>query len=120
MPISFKINKIVIIFLLVFLALANFILFGYNSAPPDGDAVDYITYGRNLALGNGYSIDGKTFSTLREPAYSFFLFFIFKLFGIENLIAVKIFQAILLALTAFFVYLSFELYGRKKAGLIAA
>lgn len=121
MLISFKFSKIAIFFLLAFLALANFALFGFSSVPPDGDAIGYIAYGKNLALGNGYrSIDEKTFDTFREPVYPLFLFFIFKLFSIGNLTAVKIFQAILLALTAFFVYLSFELYDRKKAGLITA
>lgn len=112
--------KIVIFFLLAILAFANFFLFGFNNAPIGGDAVQYVAYGKNLALGNGYSLDGKTFDVLREPGYPFFLFFIFKLFGVGNLLAVKIIQTLLLALTAFFVYLSFELYGKKRAGLIAA
>jgi 4-amino-4-deoxy-L-arabinose transferase-like glycosyltransferase len=120
MPISFKFSKKIIFFLLIFLAFANFILFGYNGAPPDGDGIQYVAYGKNLALGNGYSIDGKTFDIFREPGYPFFLFFIFKLFGIENLLAVKIIQTMLLALTAFFVFLIFELYDRKKIGFITA
>ncbi len=113
-------NSVVIFLLLAFLAFGNFILFGFSSMAPDGDAVGYIAYGENLALGKGYSIDGETFDVVREPAYPFFLFFIFKIFGIGNLTAVKIFQAILLALIAFFVYLSFKLYGREKTGLITA
>jgi len=112
-------NKIIIFFLLVFLAFANFALFGFNENSFPADSDQNIAYGINLALGNGYSIDGKTFDIAREPGCPFFLFFIFKLFGVGNLLAVKIIQTILLALTAFFVYLVFELYGRKKAGLVA-
>lgn len=113
-------NKKVIFFLLVFLAFANFFLFGFNEVLPAADAAQYVSYGKNLALGNGYSLDGKTFDTLREPGYPFFLFFIFKLFGTGNLFAVKIIQTILLALSAFFIYLIFEMYSHKNTGLIAA
>jgi len=113
-------NKVAVLGILICLAFINLALFGFNPAPPSGDSVDYNAYAKNLALGNGYTDDGSSFSIYREPGYPFFISLIYRTFGIENFKAVKIIQTLFLALTAFIVYLIFNLYDRKKVGLIAA
>lgn len=113
-------KKSILFFVLIVLVGINFALFGFNQALPSGDASNYYDYGRNIALGNGYTLDGKTFSALREPGYPFFVAAIFKIFGIGNLTAVKIIQVLLLAAAAYFICLCFELYGEKTKGLLAA
>ncbi len=112
-------NRLAVLGILICLAFINLGLFGFNPAPPSGDSVDYNAYAKNLALGNGYT-DGSSFSTYREPGYPFLISLIYKIFGIENFMALKIIQTLFLALTAFVVYLVFDLYDRKNIGLIAA
>lgn len=104
------------------MAFINLSVFGFNPAPPSGDSVDYNAYAKNLALGNGYtdSNNGGSFSIYREPGYPFFISLIYRTFGIENFVAVGIIQILVLALTAFIVYLIFDLCEKKKTGLIAA
>ena len=85
----------------------SFLLFGLNDYNiPTGDSQQYSAYAQNIALGNGYTMDpvGKVFSAYREPAYPFFVACIYFVFGINNFLAVKIAQVILLAITAFFTF----------------
>lgn len=92
---------------MLLMASLGFILFGFNDYTiPTGDSQQYNAYAQNIALGNGYTMDpvNKVFSAYREPAYPFFVAGIYFLFGINNFLAVKIIQVILLALTAFFTF----------------
>jgi len=103
--------------LLFFLASANFLLFGLNEYTiPSGDSEQYNLYAKNIALGNGYTADseGNGFSLYREPGYSLFVSSIYSLFGVENFLAVKIAQVVLLALISFLIFKLFQIKGYKK------
>ncbi len=84
-----------------------------------GDDSNYNDYATNLVSGKGYSLDGKEFSAFREPGYPIFIAIIYKVAGINNFSAVRVVQIIILGLIGLFIYLSFELYQRKKWGTIA-
>ncbi len=113
-------NKPAVFISLVVLAGISFAFLGYNNAPPVSDARDYYLYAQNMVQGKGYSLDGQTFSTWREPVYPLFLVFFYKLFGPDASLPIKIGQVILVALAAFCVYLIFELSGSKRLGLFVA
>src|SRR3989344_4948448 len=113
-------SKTSIFIILVLLAVINGTIFGLNEIPLTGDPVSYNSYATNLALGNGYHLYDAGFSIYREPAYSFFISIIYRIFGIENFTAVKIVQMFLVAGIAFFIYLSFEYLNYKNTGLMAA
>lgn len=115
-------NNLSILALLLFLASANFLLFGFsNYAAPSGDSEQYNLYAKNIALGNGYTTDseGKGFSLYREPGYPLFVSSVYSLFGIENFLAVKIAQVILLALTSFLIFNLFQVKSYKKLAIVA-
>jgi len=113
-------SKTSIFIILVLLALINGTIFGLNEIPLTGDPVSYNSYAINLALGNGYHLYDAGFSIYREPAYSFFISIVYRIFGVENFIAVKIVQMLLVVGISFFIYLSFEHLNYKNTGLVAA
>lgn len=83
------------------------------------DSAGYDAYATNMVLGHGYSINGSTFSTLREPGYPFFVSVIYKVFGVHNFFAVFAVQTILLGLLGILVYRLFARWGKEYVGLIA-
>ena len=100
-------KKLNIFILMLSITSLSFLLFGLNDYNiPTGDSQQYSAYAQNIALGNGYTMDpvGKVFSAYREPVYPFFVACIYFVFGINNFLAVKIAQVILLAITAFFTF----------------
>lgn len=109
------------IFIILFLiAVVNGTVFGLNEIPLTGDAVEYDSYATNLAIGNGYHLYDTGFSIYREPAYSFFVSIIYRIFGVQNYLAIKFVQIFLVAGIAFFVFLSFKYFNYKNMGLVAA
>lgn len=59
-----------------------------------GDAAEYSTIAVNLAQGHGFSLEGRA-TNIRPPLYPFFLAAVYKVFGNENLTAVRGMQIIL-------------------------
>lgn len=117
-------------FIILSFAVVNFSIFGLThgqgwsdltseNQPLGGDAGEYNTYANNLISRGVYTIGGSGFDNFREPGYPFFLFAIYKVFGLFNFWAVRVAQLILLALIGYFVYLTFLIYGQKKFGLLA-
>ena len=104
---------------MVGVAVLNFILFGLNHIPSWKDAASYSAYAANLALGNGYFADEAASAAWREPGYPFFVAMFYKLFGIENVLAVCFVQAILLGLLGFIIYKIFERAEYWRYGLVA-
>lgn len=113
-------NEFLIFIILFLLAVIGGTIFGLSEIPLTGDAVEYNSYATNLATGNGYNLYDNGFSIYREPAYSFFVYVIYRIFGVQNYLAVKFIQIILVASIAFFVYLSFKYFNYKNTGLVAA
>lgn len=115
-----KINIFVLILLITSL---SFLLFGLNDYTlPTGDSQQYNAYAQNIALGNGYTMDpvDKVFSAYREPVYPFFVASIYSLFGINNFLAVKIVQLILLAITTFFIFKIFNIFKTGPLAIVVA
>lgn len=103
----------------LFLASLNFFIVGVTDVPPKGDAEDYNAYAVNIASGGGYSLDGTTFSPYREPGYPLFVSSIYRVFGIQNFLAVKLAQVFLVAAAAYFLLLSFRLFNIGRPGIVA-
>jgi len=106
--------------LCVGVSIANFLIFGLNHIRSWKDAQQYSTFASNLISGHGYSLDGSTFSTFREPGYPFFLAVLYRIFGNENILAVCFIQSLLLGVLGFLIYKTFEDWGYWKYGLAAA
>ena len=102
---------------LLAISVTNFLVFGLNHIRSWKDASQYSAYASNILQGS-YSFDGQHFSALREPGYPFFLAFLYKIFGNENLLAVCFVQALLLGVLGFFIYSIFTESGYRKIGVI--
>lgn len=105
--------------LLVLVAPAVFLFVGMQLPVIAKDAAQYHSYAINLTTGHGYSIDGATFSTLREPGYPFFLAVIYGIFGAGNLMALVVVQTALLGLLGLLVYRLFVEQQKVLLGLVA-
>jgi len=68
------------------------------------DSLQWNQMALNIIAGKGVIIDTAP-TAYRMPLYSFFLAGIYKVFGAGNLFAVRVIQAVISALTCFFVYL---------------
>ncbi len=115
-------DNIWILNLMLGLAIANFLIFGLSHETGWKDAADYSAYAKNLLLGKGYSLDGVNFNIYREPGVSFYLMPFYKALGIETPVAIftaMYFEAILLGILAFLIYLFMRQFGQGLA-LIAA
>ena len=109
-------NKKLIFPVLIFvIILINSIVFlpKYGSWGEATD-VEYKIIAENMFNGQGFSLNGKK-TMFREPAYPFFLFMIYKIFGV-NFNAVRIIQFILLFAVIYFSYkLSLKLFSVSAA-----
>jgi len=100
----FIISLIIQIFLILFIDI-----------PVEGDAGVYDTIGAKLSDGKGYVLEDGQLTMSREPAYPFFLAFIYSIFG-HSLLAVKLIQIVLFLGTAVFSYkIAYLVFGDKIA-----
>ena len=84
-----------------------------------GDQIGYDTIAYNLTTGNGFSIKPHIPTPIRPPIYPFFLSFIYLIFG-HNYTIVRVFQAILSALTCVVsYYIAKEIFNEKIAKISA-
>lgn len=104
------------IFLLLSLAVS--LLFGFTHTPTWQDAAQYSAYATNLISGNGYSLDGQGFSNFREPGVPFFLALVYGIFGNENVTAVTLVQAVLLACIAMMFFVMLRMIGTPRWGML--
>lgn len=116
-----KDNRVIIFIVLLLLATFTSFLF----RPPVvnvqvNDWWQYNAYAESLAAGHGYTMNSVNFDDFREPGYPVFLAFIYHTFGVKNFTATIAVQIVLLAITAFLVYVIFELYGERTWGRITA
>ena len=104
----------------------------------NADGWEYLAFARNLAQGNGYAYDINDHlqyyddlvkgvphtspvipTSWRPPLYSLFIAIIFLLFG-ENILLLKIIQALLGVVICSFFYLLGRRFFNKNTGLLAA
>lgn len=84
-----------------------------------GDSISYNAFATSIAEGHGYTVDGSTFSSFREPGYPLFVAILYKLFGMQNVAAVFFAQSILLGLLGVIVYRIFAREGEEYVGYVA-
>lgn len=108
-------KKLIFPALIFIIILINSLIFlpKYGSWEEATD-VEYKIIAENMFNGNGFSLNGQK-TMFREPAYPFFLFTIYKIFGI-NFNAVRIIQFVLLFAAIYLSYkLSLKLFGASAA-----
>lgn len=115
MSISIILKKYWFPVLIIFIVIANSFIFlpkyGAWGGPSD---VEYNEIAINMASGDGFSISGER-TMFREPAYPFFLFLNYKIFGV-NTNAVRAGQFILLFLIIYLTYIiSYKIFGTLTA-----
>lgn len=113
----------ILLFLCIFCILYSLFFISIYKYPILGDGRTYYIYGENLYKGNGYSYHEFapfTQSNLREPGYPFFIYGLFKIFGVSK-IAIQIAQAILNGIIVLVAYkLANLIFDNRKIALTAA
>lgn len=112
----------VCLFGIIALCLATSLLYAYlrpASILPEKDSVHYDAIGLNLALGQGFSLDGEKPTALRGPVYPLFLAGIYALAG-HNYQAVWAVQVILHLVNCWLIFLLAKTAYREQVGLAAA
>ncbi len=112
-------NQEAVFFVLVLFAPLAFYILGFPEPVLQKDPGQYHDYAVHLAKGEGFSLDGVSFSNFREPLYPFFIAVLYLIFGIGNTDAVVFAQTLMLGLLGFLIYKSFALCKEKVAGYIA-
>lgn len=112
----------ILLFLFIFSILYSILFIKVYEYPISSDE-EYYAYGVNLYKGNGYSYNESSpfrKSNLREPGYPFFLYGLFKIFGVSKSV-VQIIQAILNGIIVLVTYkLAGIIFDDKNKALIAA
>lgn len=85
---------------------------------PKKDAVTYDAIGFNIAMGKGFSLDGKRPIAL-YPLYPMFLSLIYIMFG-HNYFIVQVFLALVLAISCGVLYLLGRAVFNERTGLVTA
>src|SRR3989344_7915993 len=115
-------NKVVVFLVILCVAFINSFAIGTHTATW-ADASDYNAYAKNIISKGLYSMDGIHFSSYREPGYPLMLTAVYGLLGVESyasFLAIKIIQALMLALCGFMTFLIFNnLYGQSRLGITA-
>jgi len=83
------------------------------------DAYQYKSIAHNLLKSGSYSIDGSTPTTYRPPMYSFFILGTYKSLG-EGDMSIKIFQALMGAISVALVYWTGTLLMNPRAALLGS
>jgi len=84
-----------------------------------GDSDRYSTIGRNIVNHGEYTTDDITPDIYWAPGYPFFISFIYRLFGINNM-GIRIAQAVLSSLVIIFIYLICAKIFNKRIGMISS
>jgi len=84
---------------------------------PDGALYSNIAI--HLLNGEGFIQNVRNYPIIVPPLYSIFLSFVYTIFGIKNLTAVLVIQALLEALTVIFIYKTAEELFNRWVGLFA-
>jgi len=112
-----KQNLILIIFLIAVMLRFFYILLFPQAPVNKSDAVRYINCAENILNGNGFVANKRYFHI--APSFPILMSSIFFFFG-KNYQIIRLFQAVLSSLIAFFIYKIGDRIYNKKTGLIAA
>ena len=121
-----NINKKLVILFITALIFRLIIFFIINPVVKEGrenllvgDAIDYHKIAVELGNGKGYSRFSPFLSMIRTPGYPFYLFFVYKIFGVNPWIAI-IFQIVLDVCTSIILYFLIKSLWNKSAAIIGA
>lgn len=111
-----KSKRTVICLLIFFLIIRIIIAIFLGKKDIYSDAVGYNCYANAILYKVDWLTNPNFFGDFRLPGYPLFIASIYKIFGVNNYIAVYIMQAIISTLTCLYIYLlSDKLFGKKVA-----
>ena len=92
--------------------------FGWHEIPSGSDAISYNGYALAILNQTDWLTNPSFLGDYRPPGYPLFLALIYYIFGVENLLAVYFFQAIIGTLTVYYIFkLSSSIFGERKSFL---
>ena len=92
--------------------------FGWHEIPSGSDAISYNGYALAILNQPDWLSNPSFLGDYRPPGYPLFLALIYYIFGVENLLAVYFFQAIIGTLTVYYIFKLFSsIFGDKKSFL---
>lgn len=113
-------NKIVLYLLLFFLILRIGVVITAGEAEKlSGDAIGYNEYAAAILQKGDWLTNPDFIGNSRPPVYPLFIALIYVFFGINNYIAVYIFQAVISAATCFYIYKLCKRIFNEKAALLS-
>jgi len=115
--ITFK--KIFIIFIIGLILRLSYVVFVPQIDIKIGDSDSYSTIGRNIVTHGKYTTDDIMPDIYWAPGYPFFISFIYKLFGINNM-GIRIVQAVLSSLVIIFIYFICARVFNKRIGMLSS
>jgi 4-amino-4-deoxy-L-arabinose transferase-like glycosyltransferase len=117
-------NFLLIVFILAFFLRFFFILTVDNSVNIWGDwwsdAAVNLLQGKSLAVSDPVTGSENLFYSWRTPIFPLFIAGVYTLFGIENYLAVKIFMALLGALSCILIYFTAKRIFNESTGKLTA
>ena len=91
---------------------------GWQEIPSGSDAVSYNSYALAILNQTDWLTNPSFLGDYRPPGYPLFLALIYSIFGVQNLLAVYFFQAIIGTLTVYYIFkLSSSIFGERKSFL---
>ncbi len=117
MDLSLLKNRLFQVFLAALALRLGFLLLAPQPAPV-ADALDYDTLAVNLYSGHGFSLNPDVPTPRRAPGYPFFLAAVYTVFG-HSLLAARLLQALLGALTCLLAFRTAERLFGERAGPVA-
>ena len=91
---------------------------GWQEIPSGSDAISYNGYALAILTQPDWLSNPSFLGDYRPPGYPLILALIYSIFGVQNLLAVYIFQAIIGTLTVYYIFkLSSSIFGERKSFL---
>jgi hypothetical protein len=113
-------NKGVIYLLLFFLLLRiGIVIIAGQKESEFADAYSYNGYAHAILKNSDWMTNPDFIGNYRPPVYPMFIAFIYAIFGINNFLAVYIFQSLISILTCFYIYTFSKKIFNEKAALFA-
>jgi hypothetical protein len=111
--------KLILFFTLIFLLKLIYLFnFGLRHVPDGTDSLSYNGYAMAILHNHDWLTNPDFTGDYRPPIYPLFIALIYSIFGVENIMAVYFFQAILSTLTVYYIYrLSACLFGERSSFL---
>lgn len=115
---SIRTKLLIIFFLFLLLRIIYCYFLGWQEIPSGSDAISYNGYALAILNQPDWLSNPSFLGDYRPPGYPLFLALIYSIFGVKNLLAVYIFQAVIGTLTVYYIFrLSSSIFGEGKSFL---